>query len=288
MSKKYTPAKAKNINKKNSRLKIATDIKNNGRHTKIVHYLGGRDPSTHFENFFSKGIRTTFIRYEKENNTELPNNYLDEKSFENCNSIDPLINFAQNNNKLQLLEDLYQIKKEIDTKYGCFVNDDVFDKYGKYVDMFSEYPHYYWLDFCCSPSPEVIKKVMDVVQHNLTKDVYVTFFMNHRGNEVAKNIIAQRGKSLKNRSLSLKKYCESILPEKTNILCEVFDNYNNDKAPMTVLKITKKQKTIPKKTVEEYVEASKRFSNKQLAVLWKMPIMKIAGLAAAAKRKKLI
>jgi len=286
MSNNYTDDKAKNIHKKDSRLKIATDIKNKGKHKKIVHYLGGQNPWTPFENFFNKGSRTTFIRYEFKSDTELPDNYLDEKSFDHSNSIEPLMEFAQNNNKLQLLEDLQQIKKEIDTKYGCFVNDDVFDKYGKYVDMFSEDPHYYWLDFCCAPSPEVIQKVMDIVQHNLTKDVYVTFYMNHRGNEVIKNIITQCGKSLKNRSLSLKKYCESILPEKTDIICEVFDNYNNGKAPMTVLKITKKEKIIPKKSVEEYLEASKRFSNKQLCVLWKMPTMRIAGLAAAAKRKQ--
>lgn len=288
MKNNYTDRKAKNLNKKDSRCKIATEIKNLGKHKKIVHYLGGQNPSTPFENFFSKGSWTTFIRYELKENTELPNNYLDERNFEICRSINSLLGFAERQNRTNLLEDLQQLKKEIETKFGCFVNANVFHRYKKYVEMFPNEPHYYWLDFCEAPKPDLLQKVLNIVNDESTEDVYATFYMNHRGKDSVKGIINYYGKSLKDRAKSLKSYCEAMLPEKTNVICEVFDTYNNDKAPMAVLKFTKKKKVLPKKTVQEYVLASKRFSNKQLTILWKLPPMKIAGLAAAAKRMKLV
>ena len=101
-------------------------------------------------------------------------------------------------------------------------------------------------------------------------------------------IIDTNGRFLTNRAKALKAYCEKLFLEHKNIKCEIFDNYVNGVSPMCVIKFSRTEKIQNKKTIEEYVEASKRFSNKQLAVLWKMPIMKIAGLAAAAKRKKII
>lgn len=286
---KYTDTKAKNIRKKDSRSKIAKDIKNTGKCQKVIHYLGGQNPSTPFENFFSNGRYTTFIRYEFKENTQLPDNYLDEASFKNCQGIDTLIDcWDGKEGKEILLNELKNLKKEINSKYGCFVNGNIFNHYEKYVNMFSKLPHYFWLDFCEAPKPQLLQKIMEIVNAPYSKEVYVTFYMNHRGKDSVKGIINYYGKSLKNRAKSLKSYCEAMMPEKTNVICEVFDTYNNDKAPMAVLKFKKKEKVVLKKSIQDYVEASKRFSNKQLVVLWKMPTMKIAGLAAAAKRKKLV
>jgi hypothetical protein len=286
---KYTDTKAKNLHKKDSRYKIASDIKQNGKKLKVIHYLGGQNPWTPFENFFSKGRNTTFIRYEFKEDTQLPNNYLNEDGFEICKQIDPLIkHFEGRQDKETLLNQLKELKNEIDSSYGCFVNGNIFNHYEKYVNMFPKLPQYFWLDFCEAPKPQLIQKVMQIVNAPYSKEVYATFYMNHRGVESVKGIINYYGKSLKNRAKSLASYCKAMLPEKTNITCEVFYVYNNGKAPMAILKFKKKEKILPKKSVQEYVEQSKRFSNKQLAVLWKMPIMKIAGLAAAAKRKKLV
>jgi hypothetical protein len=289
MSNNYTDSKAKNLHKKDSRYKIANDIKQNGKNLKVIHYLGGQNTWTLFENFFSKGRNTTFIRYEFKEDTQLPNNYLDEKSFGFCKNIDDLIKcYEGKENKETLLNELKKVKKEIDSSYGCFVNGNIFNHYEKYVNMFPKLPQYFWLDFCSAPTPQLLQKVMEVVNMSSSKDVYVTFYMNHRGVESVKGIINYYGKSLKDRGKSLVSYCKAMLPEKTNINCELFYVYNNDKAPMAILKFKKKEKVLPKKSIQEYAEQSKRFSNKQLAVLWKMPIMRIAGLAAAAKRKKLI
>jgi len=289
MKNNYTETKAKNIHKKDSRYKIANDIKQNGKNLKVIHYLGGPNPCTPFENFFNKGKYTKFIRYELKENTQLPNNYLDKNSFKICKNIDGMIKcWEGKEGKETLLNELKGLKKEIDSSYGCFVNGNIFNHYEEYVNMFPKRPQYFWLDFCDAPKPQLLQKVMQIVNAPYSKEVYATFFMNHRGAESVKGIINYYGKSLKNRADSLASYCKAMLPEKTNITCDVFYTYNNGKSPMAILKFKKKEKVLPKKSVQEYVEASKRFSNKQLAILWKMPIMKIAGLAAAAKRKKLI
>jgi hypothetical protein len=287
---KYTDTKAKNSNKKYSRYKVANDIKKTGKCQKVIHYLGGPNTSTPFENFFSNGRHTTFIRYEIEKNTQLPDNYLDESSFKNCQVIDTLIDYCDGKEgKEIMLNELKNFKKEINSKYGCFVNGNIFNHYEEYVKMFPKLPHHFWLDFCGAPKPQLLQKVMEIVNAPYSKEVYVTLFMNHRGRDSVKGIINYYGKSsLMDRAKSLKSYCEAMMPEKTNVICEVFDTYNNDKSPMAVLKFKKKEKVVLKKSIQEYVEASKRFSNKQLVVLWKMPTMKIAGLAAAAKRKKLV
>lgn len=287
MSNNYTDTKAKNLLKKDSRYKIANDIKENGKKLKVIHYLGGQNPWTPFEDFFNKGKHTKFIRYENKRNTPLPNNYLDEKSFKECQNIDSLIEcWEGKEGKETLLNELKNLKKEINSKYGCFVNGNIFNHYDEYVNMFPKRPQYFWLDFCGAPKPQLVQKVMQIVNAPYSKEVYATFFMNPRASKFAKDIISCCGKSLKNRATSLKNYFDKIISK--DVTCEVFFTYNNGKAPMAILKFKKKEKVLPKKTVQEYVEASKRFSNKQLAILWKLPTMKIAGLAAAAKRKQLV
>ena len=284
---KYTDTKAKNLKKKDSRCKIAKDIKNTGKHLKVIHYLGGKNPWTPFEDFFTTA-RTTFIRYEFKENTQLPDNYMDESEFIEYQKIGRILNYLKEIGKDGMVQELLELKKEMDSKNGCFVNGNIFNYYKKFVEMYPNHPHYFWLDFCEAPKPQLLQKIMEIVNAPYSKEVYVTFYMNHRGKDSVRGIINYYGKSLKDRARSLKCYCKAMMPEKTNVTCEVFDIYNNDKAPMAVLKFKKKEKSIPKKSIQEYAKASKRFSNKQLAVLWKMSTMRIAGLAAAAKRKKLV
>lgn len=287
MSNNYTDICAANPDKKNSRHQIAQAIKHSCRGTKVIHYLGGKNPSTPFENKFEKK-RTTFIRYEFKRGTKLPNNYLNEEQFEHTRNIDSLINSLEYLGNKNAVREMEKLKEQFDSMNGCFVSGNVFSKYWKYQEMFPNVPHYFWLDFCGAPTPKLLQEIVDVVSNQTTKEVYVTFYMNHRGKKSVMKIIDTNGRFLTNRAKALKAYCEKLFSEHKNIKCEIFDTYVNGVSPMCVIKFSRTEKIQNKKTIEEYVEASKRFSNKQLAVLWKMPIMKIAGLAAAAKRKKLI
>lgn len=283
MSNNYTDICAANPDKKNSRLKIAQAIKLSSRGTKVIHYLGGRNTSTPFENKFQKK-RTKFIRYEFRQKTKLPNNYVNEAEFEIVPQIDRMLKL---NLSVNVTNELKKIQKNYENINGCFVNGNVFSHYGKYQNMFPNAPHYFWLDFCGAPTPKLINEIVNVMSSHTTKEVYVTFYMNHRGKKSVMKIIDTNGKFLSNRAKALKKYCDKLFSD-TNIKAEIFDTYVNGVSPMCVIKFSRKEKIQTKKTVQEYAKASKKFSNKQLAVLWKMPTMKIAGLAAAAKRMKLV
>ena len=283
MSNNYTDVCATNPDKKNSRHQIAQAIKSSSRGMKIIHYLGGKNPSTPFENKFQKKW-TKFIRYEFKEGTKVPNNYVNESEFEIVPQIDKILKL---NLSARITNELKKIQRSYENINGCFVNGNVFSHYWKYQDMFPNTPHYFWLDFCGAPTPQLIDEIVNVMSSQTTKEIYVTFYMNHRGKKSVMKIIDTHGKFLSNRAKALKSYCDKLFSG-TDIKAEVFDTYVNGVSPMCVMKFFRKEKIQTKKTIQEYAEASKRFSNKQLAILWKMPIMKIAGLAAAAKRKKLI
>lgn len=286
MSNNYTDACATNPEKRNSRRRIAQSIKNSNRGFKVIHYLGGKNENTPFENNFQKK-RTTFIRYEMKRNVPVPKNYLSEKEFDAFKSHQGLLKFFKENfpKKAKQFESLIE---DCQNTNGCFVNQNVFSKCWKYLNEFGDKPHYFWLDFCGAPTPKLLNKIKEVVTTSSVEETFVTFYMNPRGKKSVEKITEKYGRTLHNRAISLCDYFNSLFKEIPEIKCEVFDTYCNGVSPMCVIKISRKKKNVTKKTIKEYAKASKRFSNKQLAVLWKMPIMKIAGLAAAAKRKKLI
>jgi hypothetical protein len=286
MSNNYTDICATNPEKRNSRYRIAQSIKNSNRGFKVIHYLGGKNETTPFENKFQKK-RTTFIRYEMKRNAPVPKNYLSEKDFDAFKNHEGLLKIFKERfpQKVKPLESLIE---EFQNMNGCFVNQNVFSKCWKYLNEFGDQPHYFWLDFCGAPTPQLLKKIKEVVTTSSVEETFVTFYMNPRGKKSVEKITEKYGRFLHNRAVSLCEYFNSLFKDTPEIKCEIFDTYVNGISPMCVIKISRKKKNVTKKTIKEYAKASKRFSNKQLAVLWKMPIMKIAGLAAAAKRKKLI
>lgn len=281
----YTDSRAKNRLKKNSRSKIAFHIKNDKK-AKVIHHLGGKNPHTPFEKYFKLGGRTTFIRYEFKENTPIPNNYIEQKEFVEKDKIQSVLEIVESRGLKWQATCMRKLLKEYDDKYGCFVNGNIFSNYMKYVEKFEHDPHYFWLDFCCAPTPSVLKETKQIVDLKQAKMVFCTFYMNHRGKNSVKKIIGGDKTPLDTRVKNLNDHFKKMLGNE--FTCSVFDTYINGIAPMCVLKIERKGKIQTKKTIEDYAKASKRFSNKQLAILWKMPIMKIAGLAAAAKRYKLI
>lgn len=286
MSNNYTDICAANPEKRNSRNRIAQSIKNSNRGFKVIHYLGGKNDNTPFENKFQKK-RTTFIRYEMKRNAPVPKNYFSEHDFDA---------FKNHRNVIKILKDKFpkqskaldSVIEEFEKMNGCFVNQNVFSKCWKFLNEFGDKPHYFWLDFCGAPTPQLLNKIKEVVTTSSVEETFVTFYMNPRGKKSVEKITEKYGRFLHNRAISLCEYFNSLFKDTPEIKCEIFDTYINGISPMCVIKIYRKKKNVTKKTIEEYAKASKRFSNKQLAILWKMPIMKIAGLAAAAKRKKLI
>lgn len=331
MSNKYTETLAKNINKRTSRGKIAINIRDDKK-TKVIHYLGGKTRNTPFEKFFKIGVRTTFIRYEFQGTPPIPYDYLNETDFEAKSHIEPVLRLVESRGLNWQAKGLMKLQKELEYIHGCFVNGNIFHNYQKYMDKFPDHPHYFWLDFCSAPTPELIEKTMDIVVSDKVKEVYATFYMNHRGNPSIQGIIEKskvtqkhnkmamkllnklreiaqsyndddmfksvkerlnklgcdenNDGSLNTRANNLKAYCDKMLDDRFE--CNVFDTYYNGKSPMCVLKFNRKEAIqFKKKCVRDYVDVSKNMSNKDIAILWNVPIVKVAGLAAAAKRMKL-
>lgn len=278
----YTKAVASHPTKKESRKKIATDIKRN-KTKKVIHYLGGVHPSTPFENKFSNKANY-FIRYEK-NPCPTPKNY--------CRLTET-----------QAGEIIHTERNE-KTK-GLFLNGDFFfwfDITGK-----TTLPQYLWLDFCGMPTPELLFELYTAVFNGKNvesiKDVYVTFFLNPRNRTDVAEYLTKYGYGIEDKAKSLVEHIKNIYTTDEspfNFSCEIFDTYYNDRAPMCVLKFknlmktkTKTTKTMKapknktKKTMQDYVNLSKRFTNKQIAIFWRMGTMQIAGYEASAKRCGLI
>lgn len=285
----YTKAVASHPTKKESRKKIATDIKRN-KTKKVIHYLGGVHPSTPFENKFSNKTNY-FVRYEKDE-CQTPKNY--------CSLI------LDNEGNLKVSESNEKTK-------GIFFNNDFFTTF-KFLERFEQnLPQYLWLDFCGMPTPELLYDLYEVVFNgnsvNTIKDVYITFFLNPRNRTDVAEYITKYGYGIEDRAKSLVEHIKNIYTTDEspfNFSCEIFDTYYNDRAPMCVLKFknlmktkTKTTKTMKapkttapknktKKTMQDYVTLSKRFTNKQIAIFWRMGTMQIAGYEASAKRCGLI
>jgi len=275
----YTKAVASHPTKKESRQKIATDIKRN-KTKKIIHYLGGVHPSTPFENKFSNKTNT-FIRYEKDE-CPVPKNYA------------PVI--LDENGKLKVSESNEKTK-------GIFFNSDFFPTYSVFGNA-SSLPQYLWLDFCGMPTPELLYDLYEYVFDGecveKIKSVYITFFLNPRNRSDVAEYLTKYGYGIEDKAKSLVETIKNIYDNDEspfNFSCEIFDTYYNDRAPMCVLKFknlrkTKQQTTMKanktKKTMQDYVNLSKRFTNKQIAIFWRMGKMQIAGYEASAKRFGLI
>ena len=222
MSKRFTPAVANAATKMESRTKIALDIRKS-KESKVIHYLGGRDTNTPFENHFSIK-RNTFVRYERDE-CDTPYNYSPAE---------------WKGNKL--------IKRK-EGEFGHFVNSNFFEEGFEFMKVYQEENQYFWLDFCQMPKEEEVESLyytffydQDEYGKNI-KSIYCTFFMNSRGIKYVSNHLTRYGSSLKDRAKSL---CESLTEEfeldKTRYKCEVFDYYINDAngSPMAVLKFSVK------------------------------------------------
>jgi hypothetical protein len=221
MSIAFPHDRANDVTKMASRTKIALDMRKS-KESKIIHYLGGQNPSTPFENHFSIK-RNTFVRYEREN-CPIPNNYT-QAEWKGDNLIE---------------------RKE--GHFGYFVNSNFYEEGCEFMKVFRNENQYFWLDFCGMPKEEDVEQLyytffydQDEYGSNI-KSIYCTFFTNSRGQKYSSNLFTRYGSSLDDRAKSL---CESLTEEleldKTRYKCEVFDRYFNGKAsPMAVLKFSVK------------------------------------------------
>lgn len=268
MSIKYTTAIAEAKVKRQSRRTIARDIKECATANRIVlHYLGGRATNTPFENLF-KGRRdkTTFVRYEL-HRAETPNMYE--------RTTPATINFEQRDNR----------------NYGFFINGDFFKNY-LYIKNKIRDIQYYWLDFCGLPTGPVVNQLYHQVLSHIERDedsvCYVTFFLNPRNlpKREIESIFGGYGLSRKQRAENIKNYFNN---RNQNIQCEVLEIYQNGVSPMGVFKFTNKNMKRKPKTVNDYAKLhNDGFTNKQIAIYWRMSLMQVAGYAAQARKKRLL
>lgn len=275
MSIQYTEAVATSPAKNNSRNKVAQSMRDSMKDNSIIHYLGGTSTQTPFENEF-EGKDTTFVRYERMR-ALVPSGYKQ-------------VLFGQGEDDV--------ILPKYSTKY--FVNDDFFDCF-HYVHnevnkkVKGEETHL-WLDFCGMPKSDLLDCIYFTFLEESGydfKSLYLTFFMNPRSCKDMKNMFTGEEKTLEERANTMLNKIKQIWDwhEQEDKTIEVFDTYHNDKSPMVVFKIERREAQDMANTasVENYVNLRKRgFTNKQIAVFWKAGIMQVAGFAAHAKRKQLI
>jgi hypothetical protein len=220
MSTLYTAEVANAATKMASRTKIALDIRKS-KESKVIHYLGGRDTNTPFENHFSIK-RNTFVRYERDE-CDTPYNYSPAE--------------WKGNNLIERKEG----------EFGYFVNSNFFEEGFEFMTEFQEENQYFWLDFCGMPREELVESLyytffydQDEYGSNI-KSIYCTFFINARGIKYVSNHLTRYGSSMQDRAQSL---CDSLIEEfeldKTRYKCEVFDSYINGNSPMAVLKFSVK------------------------------------------------
>lgn len=225
MSYKYNKAVASEPTKQESRKKIADSIKKTlNEENSIIHYLGGRDRETPFENEF-KNNPVKFVRYEKLA-CNVPKNYQ--------------LSFFTEEGKFFSVEK----KKSI----GFFQRGDFFSSYFDYAEMFKGTKQNIWLDFCGMPTPDLLEVLYYAFFHEeFSQDIdqiYFTFYINHRGNENVKKILGD-GKTLIDKATTLCNHIKSeFSTEKLGLDCEVFDTYMNLVSPMAVIKISKKRKEV--------------------------------------------
>lgn len=271
MSDKYTIQTAAAETKHSSRIKIAEVIKSYKHGKKLIHHLGGRNDETHFENLFGLKKKTSFVRYEYGTDAPTPKKYTQT---------------TWNRNRLN---------DKKDSEFGWFANDNFWDVFTDFAEAINDVTHHYWLDFCGMPTPETLSEIENYFDNDDDEtrgEVFLTFFLNPRGRLDVANMVNKYGAGLEDKAKSL---CEYLNERFQNTKWEVFDTYNNKNSPMGVFRmkndhmITKTEKPTAKKhSAEQYAIECKRFSNKQLAVLWRKSTMQIAGYAAQAKRKGLL
>lgn len=199
-----------------SRMKIAKSIQSNGKHHKVIHYLGGQLTDTPFENYFPF-LRTEFIRYEKEP-CPTPDHYVDAEW-----TRDGLVEKPLN-------------------KFGYFCNGDFFEEVENFMEIFGDKRNYFWLDFCGMPKEDLVNDIYNAFFNSDSiidaEEIYITFFLNSRGKRFPSMMMNRYGESLDARAFSV---CDS-LRERFNVdthSFSVFDVYLNDKSPMGVIKISK-------------------------------------------------
>lgn len=219
MSKLYTAEVANAETKMESRHKIARSIRSTGKHSKIIHYLGGVSSETPFENYFTMA-RHTFVRYERDM-CETPKHYM-EATWKG--------------------DDLYEKNPN---QFGYFCNGDFFDEVWGFDNIFCDEKNYFWLDFCGMPTEPLLDDIYttffveeDGEEPVDAEEIYLTFYLNPRGVKFVSNIINRYGSGMEDRAKSL---CDSIR-ERFNVdthSFSVFDVYVNGNSPMAVIKISK-------------------------------------------------
>ena len=283
MSKAYKQEHVSSRSKHESRKAVAKDMQSFGTKETVIHYLGGTRNQLIFEELFRNRQKTTsFVRYERDK-TDCPNRYLDYLDY-------------------HFYKHIFNSKDESGHIIGGFVQGDVFENFPEVVKNHSDKRNFLWLDFCGTVSHNMEYDLMDVIFPYIDKTpetvCYITFYLNARNCENTKEIFKGNGKSIQERLQAVcdrfqetfdNGVCEEeyLIDEPQHVKVEPFYIYNNGKSPMGIIKITN-MKTKTNK-VAEYATLSKRgFTNKQIAVFWRMRLMQVAGYAASAKRQGLI
>ena len=261
MSLKYTKSTADALSKRESRYKVAQSIKKS-KGEKYIHYLGGVNPETTFEDYFSKED-TTFFRYEIDE-CPMPNNYVG-------------------------LKDIFT-GIDTDNKFGFFFNSDFFNMADFTMRLCKDEKHSAWLDFCGMPTESLVNNIQEwLTKHqNRLDEVYLTFYINSRGVEYVDGLLNKYGKGNENKAQSL---CESLsnkfsLPYTFSVL----DVYVNGNSPMAVIKLTKNKmkKTKAKPVVNRAVINSTNyqimrdhgFENVEISTMWQVPTQAVAAFQA--------
>lgn len=269
MSKQFNENKklSFSLSKCSSRAKIAFDIQNDKTNKRVLHYLGGTSINTPFEAFFPHRKKSLFVRYEHDKATT-PMNYLSDKYF---------------------TESLRNLTKT----HGCFVNSDFFTSFEKYMKQYDEYTHDMWLDFCGTPSDELLNmlkiKVFNGTHSKKIRNVYVTFFVNPRNAHDVSHKINRYGKSIQDRGDSLCAYLKENILTDTGFSCETFHTYLNNRSPMVILKF-KNTQFMNKKTKQKnpsanainYAIMRKHYNDEEIASLWGCSMGTIAAYKAWA------
>jgi len=213
MSSNYTSDLAESLEKIGSRVDIARDIKKElGNRVCALHYLGGVDQSTPFENLLRKE-KIFFIRYEQEK-CGIPHGY---------SKIS-----ASNWHKGNILTD----------SYGFFINENFFKS--NLVKELDHVINYFWLDFCGMPTHRLLSDLKTHVLDSICRQnqfgiCYVTFSLNHRSHTDVRKILCGRDTTISGKAAFLcsflnRKYCTG------NIKCEVFHTYTNGRNQMGIFK----------------------------------------------------
>ena len=269
MSKRYTHALACATSKQSSREKIACDILSAGSHEKIIPYLGGASDKTPFEDLLRGQMkRNTVLRFEKMRHAEMPISYAEATG------------------------GIIQRDRIPSLEYGHYIRGDFFKYIGDILDQdLPKLPTHFWLDFCGMPTTKLIQKIYEEVFERISENIgwscYLTFNVGPRLCKELKQIF--KGEKL-TTAQKAKRVCKWLSEDNCdNIRGEVFDLYRNGISEMIVLKFTNTDTAKAKKTVSDYLSLANRgFSNKQIAAMWQIGIMQVAGFAAQAKRKGMI